>query len=46
MIDETKANLALAVILFVATCMNVWATTQTNHVRAQISDLFCIEAPR
>jgi hypothetical protein len=41
--DTTKANLALAAVLLVAIAMNIWATVQTNQVRAQISNIFCIE---
>ncbi|SDK42084.1 hypothetical protein [Bradyrhizobium ottawaense] len=43
MSGETKANLALAAVLVVAIAMNVWATVQTNQVRAQINGMFCIE---
>jgi hypothetical protein len=43
---EQLANLALAAVLLIAIAMNVWSTVQTNRVRAQISDLFCIEATR
>jgi len=41
--DTTKANLALAAVLLVAIAMNIWATVQTNQVRTQISNIFCIE---
>jgi hypothetical protein len=46
MTNEQKANLALAAVLLIAIAMNVWSTVQTNHVRAQISNLFCVEATR
>lgn len=44
MSSESRANLVLSAVLLVSIAMNVWATVQTNSVRAQISNLFCIEA--